>query len=308
MHKQALTWLSLTWMLGTACTKTTVVPPDGLPDALAQAMDAQTSADQGVCGNITGDRERGGVCLHGVEGQLVDEQGVPIADTTVTVCAGGCFFGHSGPDGRFTVAVEQYLQVKLYSLLIHAQPRRTAYYLALPPLYAGHATFVVPLPVPAMPQDGPTLKDDKSAQTLIAGGVTLTVDAGTDVFFSFEDELLPTLGHKLRPLRLSPSQVPFLGDVKPALLYGFGPFEALLGKPARLAFDLSADDIHAGLLPAGSSVEVLGQRGLSRGPPPGAALDRVALGHVSADGKRIDLDAGAGITTLTWIAVRKLEN
>jgi hypothetical protein len=292
--------LLLAWSaaLGAACTE----PPPASDGAVA--ADLATVPDQADCLDETGDRGRGGVCLYSVRGRVLDDNGVPVRDTTVTVCGPACFYGRTGSDGDFTVPVGQYLRTNLYSVLLHVQPQRAAYYVQLPRLEGGHATFSAPLKVLGMPADGPVIKEDTSAQTLTAGGVTLTVEAGTDIFISLEDAREPTLGRKFRPLRVTQlDAIPFLGDLKPAALYAFGPFEAEFSKPARL----SLDNTQIGL-PASTAVEFLGQQGLLKGMLPGSAFSLLGTGKVSADGKRVEMDAGAGVSLLTWIAVRKKVN
>ncbi len=255
------------------------------------------------CADDLGDRALGGACVHTVSGRLIDEQGGPVAGAVVTVCAAACFTGKTIATGAFSVPVNQYIQVGLYSLLAHVNPRRAAFYMSLPQPAAGQIALEQPVMVLPMPADGPIIRDDRTAQIITSGGVTLTIEAGTDLFFSFEDTADMPLGARLRPLRFDTfDKLPFLGTLQPAALYAFGPFEADFKKPVRLSFDNTTG------LPAGTPIEVLGQRGLLHGNPPGARFDRVATAQVSADGKRIDMDSGMGIGTLTWIALRKKEN
>lgn len=278
--------------------------PSPSPDGPPASADLAAAPDQADCLDETGDRGRGGVCLHAVQGRVVDDKGISVRDATVTVCGAACFYGRTGPEGDFTVPVGQYLRADLYSVLLHVQPQRAAYYVRLPRIEGGRASFAAPLPVLPMPADGPTIKDDTSAQTLTAGGVTLTVEAGTDIFISLEDAREPTLGRKFRPLRVTRfDTLPFLGDLKPAALFAFGPFEAEFSKPARLTLDNAQI-----ALPANTVVEFLGQKGLLKGMLPGADFAVLGTGKVSSDGKRVEMDAGVGVSLLTWIAVRKKVN
>lgn len=299
--------LTLPWGCG-ACSAPAPAQPAAADLALGPGGDARLPVDGGGCADEAGERALGGACVRAVSGQLVDQAGAPIAQATVTVCADACFFGQSDATGRFVVKIGQYLRVERYSLLPHVNPRRAAFYLPLPaPDAAGDIDLGAPLPLLAMPSDGPAIADDQAAHTYQSGGVTLSVQAGTTFFLSVEDSGDLPLGARFRPLRIAdPRRLPFVAaqpGLAPLSLYGFGPFEIDLRRPARLDLD------NAPGLPAGTAVEVLGQRGLiaSTGGPPGYRFDVVATAHVSPDGKRIEMDPGAGLATLTWIALRQKE-
>ena len=294
-----------------ACSPAAPATPDAvsdlamLPDlAAVRIVDAAAPAPDaaGDCADSLGDKARGGVCVRSVKGQLVVETGMPLADAMVTACANACFFGTSNAQGQFTVAIDNYIRLDQFSLLTHVNPRRAAFYLALPAPVDGVVTFPKPLVARPMPPGGPEIRMDMSAQTLHGDGVDLFIDAGTTIFLSFDDTAEMPLGAELRPLTLTRfDDVPFLGGVVPLVLYGFGPFEADFNKPVRLSF------ANATGLAAGTAVDVLAQHGLLHGGPPAARFDVVAAAHVSQDGTRVDLDPGAGISTLTWIALRKKE-
>src|SRR5262245_15356266 len=110
------------------------------------------------CGDMGG--PDGAVCLTTVSGQLVDETGAPIPGMLLSVCAGDCFFGKSGNDGRFAVAVGKPLLVDQFALLTHARPDRASYYTRLPPLVGDQVTFSQPITVPALPASGPMISLD----------------------------------------------------------------------------------------------------------------------------------------------------
>jgi hypothetical protein len=274
----------------------------GAPDLSAvEPPDLSAAAD---CRDDAGERARGGTCLRSVSGQVVDEQGGPVRDLVVTVCAEQCFYGKTSADGRFTVEVGAYLRVERYAVLLHGQPRRAAYYLPLPAPRDERVELPAALPLLPMPTEGPLIARDGTAQTLRAGGVTLTIAAGTDVFLSPEDAA-EDLGRRLRPLLVPwAARPPFLagqGQPAEALLYAFGPFEIGFSKPARLSVDNGAG------LPAGAAVEWLAPRGLLSQPPPAGRVEVVGQGRVSADGARVELD-GEGLTALSWLLVRAKGN
>jgi hypothetical protein len=275
----------------------------GAPDLGATLADGPGSGDAVLaeCKDELGQRVLGGVCLRSVSGQLVDDAGAGLPAVTMTVCAEACFYGKTDDRGAFSVAVGQYLLAEHYSLLAHVNPRRAAFYLALPTAVDGAVVFPAPIVAPPMPAAGPAIASDGSAQTVSQGGLTLTIEAGTTLFFSTEDFAEQPLGVQFRPLRLPPAQAAALLGVLtplPALVYGFGPFEIDFRQPVRLSFDNPLG------LPAGSNVEILAQRGLIRGGPPGARFDVIASAAVSSDGSRIEMAPGAGLDTLTWIALR----
>lgn len=268
------------------------------PGPAADARPA-AEADLGDCQDPGNEKVQGGLCLRSVSGRVVDPGGAPVPSLVVTVCADACFFGKTDGEGRFRVDIDAYLRTSRYSVLLHGQPSWSAYYLPLPAGSQGVVTLEKPLPLLPMPTDGPTIARDGSAQTLRQGGVTLTLEAGTDVFLSPEDASAGAVGGRLRPLRVAdPSQLPFLaGQPKVDLAYAFGPFESAFSKPARVSVDNTLG------LPAGAAVDWLAPRSLTEQGPTGGAIEVIGAGKVSADGARIDLDGG--VKALTWLLIRR---
>jgi hypothetical protein len=269
------------------------------PPAAGPDLAFSPGPDMADCRDAGGERARGGSCVRTVRGRALDDRGAPVPDMTVTVCAGLCFFGKTGADGRFTVAVDSYIQVGNYGLLLHAQPRHAAYYQPLP-APAMQIEIAEPLPLLPLPQEGPALKLDPSAQTLTAAGVTLSIEAGTQIFLSPEDAGAGEVGLRFRPLRVTAlDKVPFLRGPPPLALYAFGPFEVIFKeRPVRISFPNTTG------LPANTALELHAQRGLLDARPlPPWVLEKVAEARVSADGQRIDMAPGAGLTRLTWIAI-----
>lgn len=251
------------------------------------------------CGDMGG--PAGSVCLASVSGQVVDESGAPIGGMLLSVCAGDCFFGTSGSDGRFTVGVNKRLLVDQFALLMHARPDRASYYTRLPALVGDVITFARPIVVPKLPASGPAISlDGGVAQTVSAGDVTLTIAANTTIMLDVEDYSILPLGGQLRVLKADPGALPLVDPGQtPNALYGFEPFEVLFTPPARLSFANSAG------LPAGAAVEVQRMPGLIGGAPPAGGFVHAANAHVSADGMTIDFDPGEGVASLTWIALVK---
>jgi hypothetical protein len=232
-----------------------------------------------------------------VSGRVVDERGVALAKRTLSVCAGGCWFGTSGGDGRFTIVPDQHIVLADYALEVHGRPDALSYYTPLPAPASGRITFAAPLPVIALPASGPEILGDGSSQSLGSGDLTVTVGAGTKVLFDVEDYGVPH-GHELRVVAVDPQTMPFV-DGTPAALYGCAPFETGFDRKVALTFANRAG------LPAGAAVEVRAMRGLVNDAPPAGRLEHAANAHVSADGATVQTDPGEGVTELTWLALQK---
>jgi hypothetical protein len=241
-----------------------------------------------------------GTCVLDVSGTIVDELGQPLQMILVSVCADACYFGRSGTDGRFTAELKDKIAVDQFALLLHGRPDRASYYTKLPAPVSDHIAFAKPLVLPKIPDTGPAIKTDKSAQTVTAGDVTLIIAAGTDVQLDVEDFADLPRGGQLRPLRLmNPSSWPFVDAANvPDLLYALSPFEVLFVPKAKLSFANVAS------WPQGTAVDVLAQRSLIGGTPPAGPLERVAGAHVSAS-NTIDLDSGEGIGGMTLIGLKR---
>lgn len=270
----------------------------GMPDAGADLAppppDMRMNVDLGPCGDPLKQRPDGGVCLLTVDGTLVDEQGAPVKQQVVSVCAGICYFGKTGDDGAFVVKVYHHVIPSDYALEIHGRPDGASYYVALPTFDGDHAHYPDPLPAVALPASGPPIAEDMSAQKVTSGDVTLILDLGTEVTFDPED-LLQANGKQLRARTVDAAKVPFCGGNPPLALYGFEPFDVVFSQKAHLSF------VNTTGLPANAAVDVLGMTSLISSPPPAGVFAKVASAHVSADGTRVDTDPGEGVTTLTWI-------
>ena len=253
------------------------------------------------CNDPADQQPDGGVCVGSVSGKLVDDKGAPIDSLVVSVCAGTCFYGKTIVDGSFTVGVASHIVVDKFALDVHGQPTYASYYTRLPQLAGTVAAFGQPLFVPTLPASGPTIATDGSAQTLTAGDVTLTIPAGTDVTIPVDDLTSGAVGSQLRALKIAdPSKLPFMDAASlPDALYVLAPFETNFAQKVQLSFANTAG------LAAGAAVDVYEMAGLLGSLPPAGGFNKVAAAHVSADGKTITMDPGEGVTTLTWIALRK---
>ncbi|MSP59703.1 MAG: hypothetical protein EXR72_05055 [Myxococcales bacterium] len=244
----------------------------------------------------------GGTCVDVVRGKLLDEAGKPVPKRVMSVCAEICFFGETLDDGTFAVPIGGPVLVDRFALLVHGRPDGASYYLGLPPLKGAVATYLAPLVLPSLPKSGPALPETATKEaTFTSSGVTLTLAAGTTLQFDVEDFELMALGKQLRVLAVAdPKKLAFIDPASPPEgLYGFAPFDVVFSKKARLSFPNSTK------LPAKAPVDLFSQRSLITAAPPAGPFEKVATAHVSADGKTIDTDASEGVTTLTWIALRK---
>ncbi len=273
--------------------------PDAGVDLAMRPPDMATPVDLGPCGDPLKQRPDGGVCVLTVDGKLVDEQGAPVMQQVVSVCAGICYYGKTGDDGSFTVKLYHHIIPSDYALEIHGRPAGASYYVALPPVNGDTVSYPDPLPALSLPMSGPTILEDKSAQKLTSNDVTLILDAGTDVTFDPED-LLQANGKQLRARTVDPAKVPFCdGNAPPLALYGFEPFDVIFSQKAHLSFANTTG------LPAGAAVDLLEMTSVTTSPPPAGVFPKVASAHVSGDGKTVDTDPGEGVTTLTWIELVK---
>ena len=253
------------------------------------------------CNDLLDDGVDGGVCLLEVSGRLVDEAGAALDGIPVSVCGAACFYGRSTADGTFTVKVKSHLTYALYALHVDGRPDRVTYYaeLASGTSQNSRVSFPGPLAVPLLPDHGPSLALDSSAQVATSGDVELTVAAGTKIELDVQDFAALPLGGELRVAAVTDfGKLPFVDAARPpAALYAFAPSEAQLSAPGGLSIAN-----HLGLA-AGAPVAVWAQHGLINATPPAGPLVRVATAHVSSDGSRIVTDATEGLGSLTWVAL-----
>lgn len=268
------------------------------------------SAGQAPCSE---DHGPDAVCVMEVKGRTVDAAGAPLGQISTSVCGSVCWYGESDSTGAFSVSIGERIVPSEFSTLPHGRPARTSFYFALPPV-SSPSVEVGELLMLDLPASGPELlawheKQGAPAQSVKSGELTLDVAAGTQVKLDVEDVALDALGKQFRALAVPAGAraafaEPSLGLVA---LWALTPFEAAIvdeqsGAPALAR--ISAENT-AGL-PAGSAVEwlALGSYLFADWVKP-ASFAVVATGKVSADGARVEMDAGQGVRYLTWLGVRK---
>ncbi|MBK8997651.1 MAG: hypothetical protein IPM35_18135 [Myxococcales bacterium] len=259
------------------------------------------------------DHGPGAVCVMEVKGRTVDAQGAPLGQISTSVCGFICWYGESDATGAFTVSIGERIVPTEFSTLPHGRPSRTSFYFALPEV-TSESVEVGDLPLLELPPSGPSLvvwheKQGAPAQTVTSGELTLEVSAGTQVKLDVEDVALGDEGKQFRALGIPAAKRPaFAGEALGlGALWALTPFEAAVideqsGAPALAR--VSADNSLG--LPADTAVEwlALGSYLFADWVTP-AAFEVVATGKVSADGARIEMDAGQGVRYLTWLGVRK---
>jgi hypothetical protein len=291
-----------------ACSEKDAADSGGNPSLDGGAGDG--SVIQG-CNDDPRTRPPNGVCLERVTGTVVDGDGNPVSGLSMSVCGPICWYGESDSTGAFDVAVNSHVIAEDYSTLPHGRPNRTSFYYQLPSSAEG-STAVGELRVLDLPATGPSLvvKSDKQgtpAQTATSGPATLNVPDGVSVKLDVEDVALGAEGKQFRALAI-PAQhrEHFAPGQSFSALYAFTPYETAFveGTTTTAALVQLELDNEAGL-PADSSVEflALGSYLFPTWVPP-ARFQVVATGKVSADGAKLVMDAGEGISYLTWVGVR----
>lgn len=268
------------------------------------------SAGQPACAE---DHGPDAVCVLRVEGRTVDQAGAPLGAITVSVCGPICWYGESSSTGTFSVAIGERIAPDVFSILPHGRPDRTSFYFELPPVIDG-VVQAGDLPLLDLPATGPLLvawheKQGAPAQVVTSGGLTLELGEGTQLKLDVEDVALGAAGKQFRALPI-PDAVR-AAFVDPSLgvqaLWALTPFEAAIvaeGSGAPALARLSAANTLG--LEAGAAVEwlALGSYLFPDWVKP-AAFEVVSSGVVSADGTRIEMNAGEGVQHLTWLGVRK---
>jgi hypothetical protein len=253
------------------------------------------------CEDPLDQRPLGGTCVATVNGKVIDEAGAPLRDILMSVCARACYYGKTDAAGVFSVKVYSHLVVEQFATSVHGRPDYADYYAPLPRPVGDTYTYAAPLTLPRLPESGPDITNDSadSARRIASGGATLHLAAGTTVDISIDDRLLGPIGSQLRPVKVAnPKTMPFIDPAAPpTLLYGFAPFEARFSRKTAVSFANTSG------LPRGTAIDVRSMSGLVGEKPPAGRFSSVATAHVSADGTRIDMDPGQGVSGLTWLAL-----
>ena len=103
--------------------------PLGAPES---PLAAQTRATPGGCEDPVDQRPAGGACVTTVNGKVIDENGRPLPDLVISVCAAACYYGKTDDGGAFAVRVYSHLVIDQYATLVHGRPDHADYYTALP--------------------------------------------------------------------------------------------------------------------------------------------------------------------------------
>ena len=266
------------------------------------------------CSEAVEDRPPLSACVRHVTGSAVDPSGKPLADLVISVCGGVCYFSKTGADGTFDAHIGRFINHTQFSVLIHGRPKYASLYDTLPAPKSGDLiTITTPIVVPLYDAIGKALPDDGSpAGSDTAGPVTVSWPAGTEFELDVEDVADTTTGRMLKSAKWADlTKVPTFATGKSLLaLYGLAPFDMKVCT-TRPCDDTNLVKLSITLanetgLPAGTAVELVVLDTNLFGIPFTAGTGKVAAtGTVSADGKTITTDAGQGLTSLTWIGVRK---
>lgn len=253
------------------------------------------------CEDPLDQRPVGGTCVATVNGTVIDEAGAPLRDILMSVCARACYYGKTDAAGVFSVKVYSHLVVDQFATAVHGRPDYADYYAPLPRSVGETYTYATPLTLPRLPESGPDIISEasESARRMASGGATLHLAARTTVDISLDDRLLGPIGSQLRAVKVAnPTAMPFIDPASPpTLLYGFAPFEVRFSQKTAVSF------ANSGGLPRGTALDVRSMSGLVGEKPPAGRFSSVATAHVSADGTRIDMDPGQGVSGLTWLAL-----
>lgn len=303
---------------GVHADSSVTVPESGTAKSEASAPSLFDSALPTSCVDA-GSGVPGAVCITGVRGRAIDENGAPVDKNQLVSACGTvqCNPGFTDATGAFVIPVGFNIVPSQYSVQVHKRVDFTAFYYALPAGAKGPVIDMGDLRSLPMPATGPELNVDRNgvpAQSVTSGDVTLDVPDNIYVRLDVESNLAenetPGKGRAFRTLRIPDEFLkefadPSLGFVA---MYALEPFECSFEAPnvpdkpvnVRLSFANSA------AIASGAAVDVfaLGTYIYPDWIPP-AAFTKVASGHVSADGAHIDMDAGRGLPYLTWVAVRK---
>ncbi len=300
--------LALFCLASAACSSSSGAPNATGGDA-AGADGAAVDAGDGC--DIPSD-DPAATCVRTVSGSVTDIDGAPLANRSVTVCGIICFYAQTAADGSFTTYIDSNINIARFAALAHGRPDYASLYAKLPAA-AEHIT-VAPLRIPKY-LDGQVLPDDGApASHVISGDVTLDIPDNTAFQLDVDDVASPT-GRQFRVGAAKASELPDFAKASGAVqLYGLAPFGATSvvngsasaptgPTPQKLAVHVKNT---SKLLQPNQKVQffVLGVNLLSSPPTAGSEVD-VATGTVSADGTTIDTDAGQGISTISWLGVRK---
>jgi hypothetical protein len=283
-----------------------------------QTPEAAPPPDSGGAASCPDAGAPGSVCITEVRGRAIDGSGAPIAKGQLVTACGAvqCNPGFTDDTGRFTIPVGLRLVPGDYSVQVHKRVDFTAFYFRLPPSATGPIIDVGDARSLAMPATGPELAVDRAgvpAQSVTSGDVTLDVPGGIYVRLDIESNLAdtehPGKGRAFRALKIPNANLKEFVDssLGVSALYALEPFECTFeaaGVPDK-PVDVRLSFANSENIAAGTAIDLLalGTYIYADWIPP-AQFTKVAQGHVSADGTRIELDAGEGLPYLTWVALK----
>jgi hypothetical protein len=241
------------------------------------------------------------VCVKTVDVTILSALGAPMVGFHAQVCGGNvCVGGKS--DAQGTVHFAPCTNIKSPAFEIVGGPKYVSFAIGITASVTNLGTVkLVNLPTTGQPMPA---SPPSAATTLESGGVQLTLAAGTKIGIDLIDE---SEGDppQFRAMVVQPSQAPeaSLGSMGLELLVALGPFGATLSVQAKLSLPNSPQ------WAAGSVVEIF-QQGLDNageGNRAPASWSAVGTGRVSADGKSIATDDGAGngIANMALVGIRR---
>ncbi|MBI2392200.1 MAG: hypothetical protein HYV09_21615 [Deltaproteobacteria bacterium] len=284
--------------------------PDAPSATTDSGLDAKVDTGKPVvepCSEPIAERPAGSVCVKTVTGKAVDGDGAPLPPKKlVSVCGRICYFGQTGEGGVFTATVGKFLKVSDFAVSVHGRPEYASLYekLAAP---VDDVITVPTLVLPKLPPTGERIPMDAkgvvaAATTVTNNGVTLSFQAGTTVELDLEDVDSISKGEPgdhFRALKIADKDQPsFVKGANVVLLYAAMPFDSKYDKKVAVSIAETAG------LADGTVVEfiALGNDFL-REPFSAGKLEVVGTGKVT--GGKIVTDDGQGLSTLTWLGVRK---
>jgi hypothetical protein len=238
------------------------------------------------------------ICVRTLKASVTDLSGAPIPNLITTACGDGCTFGKTDTSGVTKMTVRRYMSQA--ALMLHGRSRYASYYARFE---GGGDVDKGVLPLPSMPIDQAVAFPESTAavSSVSFGDVTFTFAAGAEVKIDrveLDEPELQRFSAVSVPLDKLP---PFAAEAGGgfAAVYAFTPYATRITPAAAVKI------ANTGKLPSGAAVELFAQATLldDRNGPFGK-FNKLAEGHVSADGATITTDEGQGIPEITWLGVR----
>ncbi len=293
-------------------TDTGIGSDTGKAKDTATGVDTDPGDTNDDCTEDPADRPASSACLRYVRGTAQDLAGKPLTGIVISVCGAICYYAHTDAKGAFEAHIGKWLNHDSYAVLVHGRPDFASVYVKLPAPSAGD-TVVLTKPVVVTKYDsiGPAFPADGAAgSTIVAGDVSMKIPDGTAFELDVEDVANGDPGRLFRSVKWTASAPPdFASAAGAGPLYALAPFDLKFCKVTPCAdgdvIKVAVTIPNSTSLAAGTAVEFYELDTDLFGVPFNAANYKVvSTGKVSADGKTITTDAGAGISHLTWIGVR----